>query len=446
MRVALISTYDLGRQPFGLASPATWLRRAGFEVLVADTSRQPLPAAELAAARLVAIFLPMHTATRLALRLLPALRAAAPQARFCAYGLYAPMNRALVEASGIDVVLGPEFEADLLAQAESVRDASPAPASAAGPMPRLAFVPPDRAGLPPLERYARLITAEGEERVAGSTETTRGCLHRCRHCPITPVYQGQLRVVPIEAVLADVSGQVAAGARHITFADPDFFNGPTHALRVAEALHREFPGITFDATIKIEHLLRHGSLLARLRACGCILITSAAESFDDAILQKLAKGHTAADFELALARLAAAGLALNPTFLAFTPWTTVAGYAALLAHLRRLDLIERVAPVQLGMRLLIPPGSPLLDLPDAGDWAGAFVPSELGYRWRSLEPEADALCTRVQAVIAAAAKAARPRAATFAQLEALVSPTAYRPPPPAPARATIPYLDEPWFC
>ncbi len=45
-----------------------------------------------------------------------------------------------------------------------------------------------------------------------------------------------------EVVLEMTSArQVDAGAEHITFGDPDFFNGPAHALAIVEAVHREFP-------------------------------------------------------------------------------------------------------------------------------------------------------------------------------------------------------------
>ena len=131
---------------------------------------------------------------------------------------------------------------------------------------------------------------------AGYTEASRGCKHLCRHCPVVPVYQGSFRVVQPDVVLADIRQQVAAGAEHITFGDPDFFNGPTHAMRIVDALHREWPAITYDATIKIEHLLKHRDLLPRLRETGCLFVTSAVESVDDAVLAKLDKGHTRADF------------------------------------------------------------------------------------------------------------------------------------------------------
>ena len=42
LQVVLISTYELGRQPFGLASPAAWLRQAGARVTCLDLSVERL--------------------------------------------------------------------------------------------------------------------------------------------------------------------------------------------------------------------------------------------------------------------------------------------------------------------------------------------------------------------------------------------------------------------
>src|SRR5581483_10652004 len=118
---------------------------------------------------------------------------------------------------------------------------------------RLQFRVPARSELPSLEKYARLRIGAASK-PAGYTETNRGCKHLCRHCPVVPVYNGTFRVVQADVVLADIRQQVQAGAEHITFGDPDFFNGPAHGMRIAETLHREWPGFTYDATIKIEHL------------------------------------------------------------------------------------------------------------------------------------------------------------------------------------------------
>src|SRR5207245_5715298 len=165
---------------------------------------------------------------------------------------------------------------------------------------------PSRAALPVLDRYAKL-SWNGEERLVASVDASRGCKHLCRHCPIVPVYRGRFVAVPRETVLADVAQQIAVGARHVSFGDPDFLNGPTHALRIARELHARWPEVSFDATIKIEHLLAHRALLPELVRCGMIFVTSAVESLNDRVLEALRNGHAAADVPLALAAVREAG-------------------------------------------------------------------------------------------------------------------------------------------
>jgi radical SAM superfamily enzyme YgiQ (UPF0313 family) len=454
--ILLLSTYDLGRQPFGLASPAAWLRNAGHEVTAVDLSRQRLDPALVARAALVAVYLPMHTATRLALPIIERVRVMNPDAMVCAYGLYAPLNEEILRARGVSYVLGPEFEADLLAVASGGNTAPAletrcAPARPSTAIPRLTLVPPDRRGLPEPSRYAALRMPDGARIVAGSTDATRGCKHRCRHCPIVPVYDGQFRIVPVEVVLADIRGQLEQGARHITFADPDFFNGPVHARRIVEALHHEWPWLTYDVTIKVEHLLRHRGLLATLADTGCLFVTSAVESVDDRVLERLEKGHTRADFIQAVALCRAAGLTLSPTFVAFTPWTTLDGFADLLGVVVDLDLVGHVAPVQWGIRLLVTWQSRLLDLPDIRAIVSDFDARTLTYPWRHPDPRVDVLQAQLMEMVGA--RASRSRHETFEEIRAVVEGAcggaplrAPGPVDPAPARATIPYLDEPWYC
>ena len=107
----------------------------------------------------------------------------------------------------------------------------------------------------------------------------------------------------------------------------------------------------------MEHLLKHRELLPVLKATGCIFVTSAVESLDDAVLERLAKGHTRADFVEALGLMRAVGLAMSPTFIPFTPWTTRESYRDFLRALVELGLAEQVAPIQLAIRLLIPEGA-----------------------------------------------------------------------------------------
>jgi radical SAM superfamily enzyme YgiQ (UPF0313 family) len=435
MKVLLVSTYELGRQPFGLASPAAWLAERGHVVRCADLSVESLQPDLARDAELIAFYLPMHTATRLAAQLIPKIQRMNPAAHLCSYGLYASLNEAYLRTLGVATILGGEFEAALVALADG---ASPGPLVS---LDRLQFMTPVRTGLPPLEEYAKL-RVNGTQKRVGYTEASRGCKHLCRHCPVVPVYQGTFRVVQPDVVLEDIRRQVAVGAEHITFGDPDFFNGPTHAMRIVEAMHREFPGLTYDATIKIEHLRGQRDLLPRLKQTGCLFVTSAVEAVDDRVLEKLDKGHTRADFIWVVEQFRRIGLTLVPTFIPFTPWTTRRSYLELLALLIELDLVEHVAPIQLTLRLLIPRGSLLLELDDVQAVLAGFDEPALLYRWKHPDPRVDALAGEAMKLAAMEGS----RREIFRKLWSL---TADRPLPEdfdLMPRATIPYMDEPWYC
>ncbi len=453
--VVLISTYELGRQPFGLASPAAWLERAGARVRCLDLSCQPLEEATIREADFIGLYVPMHTATRLALELLPRLRRLNPEAHLGFYGLYAPVNEAYLRGLGAEIIVGGEFEEGLVRAVERLRSGEAGGEPRFEPVVSLArqrFLVPARSGLPPLEHYARLNHPAGQRTTVGYTEASRGCKHRCRHCPIVPVYGGVFRVVQAEVVLADIRQQVAAGAGHITFGDPDFFNGIGHALRLVTAVHAEFPRLTYDVTIKIEHLLEHAEHLATLRETGCLFVTSAVEAVDDTILRRLDKGHTAADFVRVVELFRRLGLVLSPTFVPFTPWTTLEGYVELLRCLQDLELVDCVAPVQLAIRLLIPAGSRLLELDDVRRLAGPFDAAQLVYPWRHPDPRLDDLAAEVGRLVARAQRAGESRREIFRQVARLAQARSEAPLPGIRGepvrvdRAAIPYLTEPWYC
>ena len=456
----------MGRQPFGLASPAAWLIDAGADVVCVDLAKERLLDDVVRRSDVVAFFLPMHTATRLALPVIDRVRALNPGARLAAYGLYAPLNDALLRARGITEVLGGEFEADLVrvcmadpsaADTRTIAGGSAMKGGGTGAaggierraeIPRLHFRVPVRTGLLPLTRYATLQVGD-ERRTVGYTEASRGCKHRCRHCPIVPVYDGRFRVVEADVVLADVRAQAAAGARHITFGDPDFFNGIRHAEAIVQGIARECPGLTYDVTIKIEHLLRHAGMVPLLRETGCAFVTSAVESLDDDVLARLEKGHTRLDFERVVALFREAGLPLVPTFVAFTPWTTAGSYLELLHTIDRLDLVESVSPIQLAIRLLVPQGSRMLELADMRACAGAFDPVSLTHPWTHPDPAVDALQAELAALVGVRLNAARAdvfaRVWETAHAYAAVAAPARRD-QVLLSRAAIPYLNEPWYC
>jgi len=452
-KVVLISTYELGRQPFGLASPAAWLRRAGAVVTCLDLAVQRLDEEAIRAADLVAFYVPMHTATRLASALVPRVKALNPRAHFSFYGLYAPVNEGYLRSLGAETILGGEFEAGLVSLLARLpgganRDGHPQPVIS---LARQKFLVPDRSGLEGLSRYASLIL-NGEKRTVGSTEASRGCKHLCRHCPVVPVYGGQFRIIQRDVVLEDIRRQVVAGAEHITFGDPDFFNGIGHSLAIVKAFRDEFPHITYDVTIKIEHLVKHAAHLAALRDTGCLFVTSAVESLDDQVLARLEKGHTRRDFEEVVRLFREVGLTLAPTFVPFTPWISLEGYLELLTALAEMDLVEHVAPIQLAIRLLIPAGSRLLELREIRDLALGFDDALLSYRWRHPDPRVDRLQAGLQELVRQEEAAGAGRPEIFGKVWLLAEEAAGKPcrplveKPLGPARMPIPFMTEPWFC
>jgi radical SAM superfamily enzyme YgiQ (UPF0313 family) len=455
VNVLLLSTYELGHQPFGLASPKKWLEQEGAVVRCVDLAVENLPDDYVRAADLVACYVPMHTATRLAVPVARRVRKLNPAAHLCFYGLYAPMNADFLRSIGGSTILGGEFEEGLVSLArrlsvpESRRDTGAPQQEPVVSIARQQFLVPDRDGLPALSKYAHLLRG-GERRRVGYTEATRGCKHLCRHCPIVPVYGGRFRVVQRDVVLADIANLVKAGAEHITFGDPDFFNGPRHAIEVTTAMHKQFPELTYDVVIKIEHLVKNAELLPALAQTQCVLVTSAVESFDDHVLTILDKRHTKDDAARAVTSLRSLGIAVNPTFVAFTPWTTLDSYLDFLSTIREFDLIDSVAPIQYAIRLLLPRNSRLLELAETQEVIHEFDEAALCYRWSHPDPRMDKLQDDISGYLQVA-QANSSRRQIFAGVLGRATRTAGRlaEMPLLDDHAVtqeVPRLDEPWYC
>jgi radical SAM superfamily enzyme YgiQ (UPF0313 family) len=457
MKVLLVSTYELGHQPFGLASPAAWLAEAGAEVNCLDLAIEKLDEEAIGAADLIAIYLPMHTATRLAGMLVPRIKAFNPSAHLCFYGLYAPLNEEYLRTDlGAGTVLGGEFESGLVSLYKRLSaNSTVALEPQSEPVISLLkqdFRVPRREGLPELSRYAYVEMAPNKHRTVGYTEASRGCKHLCRHCPVVPVYDGTFRIVPRDLVMEDIRQQVRGGAEHITFGDPDFFNGVGHAIRIIEDLHEQFPALTYDVTIKVEHLLKHARHFQVLAHTGCLFVTTAVEAVDDEILSILDKGHTRDDFVRLVGLARGMNLTLSPTFIPFLPWATRESYLDLLQLLVTLGLVDYVAPVQLTIRLLVPEGSRLLTVPEMRQHLGNFDAAALCYQWSHPDPSMDALHDRVSRAVESGEAAGNPRRETFAEVwrlahEAnglnapdLIHPGTLEPP------IHVPCLSEPWYC
>jgi radical SAM superfamily enzyme YgiQ (UPF0313 family) len=457
--ILLVSCYELGHQPFHLASLSAILQQANYQPRCVDTAVETLTDEVICAARFIGISVPMHTALRLGEQIAQRVRVLNPQAHICLYGLYASLNAEHLLKETIDSTIGGEYEMPLLGLVQALEQGNIAHVAgvqtreqASGPwLQRTPFVIPERKYLPALTEYAHLQW-NGECRVGGYTEATRGCKHTCRHCPITPIYGGRFFAIPADIVLADIRAQVERGAQHITFGDPDFWNGPTHALRIVRRMHTEFPTLTFDATIKIEHLLKHRHLLPEFKELGCLFVVSAVESLNDDVLLQLEKGHTGPDVVEAFMLMEQAGIALRPSLLPFTPWETLESYIKLLDFFETQHLIEHIDPVHLSIRLLIPPGSAHLNAPDSQQWIGELDPTAYSYQWRHPDPRMDELQAKVAALVSHAENTEADPLLTFLQVKEIALKmqgqrySVFRALRAYGAAKAIPHMSESWFC
>lgn len=453
MRVLLVSTYELGRQPLHVASPAAALRADGHEVRALDLSVQPWDDDLIEWAEVTAFSVYMHTSMRLALAAAERMRMARPDLPIGLYGLYAAVSRDATIGALADAVFAGEYEPGLVRWVGEL--ARPAPAR---PRPALVHLGPSdfrlpaRELLPPLERYARYVDGP-IERLVGAVEASHGCSERCRHCPVPAVYDGRTRVLPVDLVMADIGQLVAAGAGHITFADPDFLSGPAHARRIVAAFAERFPGISFDVTTKVEHVLAHPGLWSEMRAAGCSFVVSAVECLNDGILELLDKGHTGAMAGEAVALLRSHGIEPRPSFLPFTPWTAPHDVLDILEFVAEHDLIPNVDAVQYSLRLLLPEGSLLLDVPEMLPFLDEYDAAALTNRWHAADPAVDQLQADLARLVERGVADGLVPADLYREVRRAVAEAAGRPELAdvtgaalAAAERPRPGLTEPWFC
>lgn len=450
MRTLLVSTYELGHQPLHAASAAGALLAAGYEVRCLDLSIEPWDEACVAWAEAIAISVPMHTATRLAERAAQRIRQDYPDTPIAFFGLYAGMEHHPGGSDLADAHIAGAYEHGLVGWLRRMASGTSATETQVD-LSRRPSVLPARHLLPDISRYAHLALGDNESPV-GYTEASRGCVHTCRHCPVPIVYDGRIRVIKPDVVLADIDQLVEAGARHITFADPDFLNGVRHSERVVGAMRARHPDLTFDVTTKVEHILEHSDVWDEFAAAGCLFVVSAFESVNDEILRRLDKGHTAAEAAQAVRQLRRHGIEIRPSWMPFTPWTAPADVLAIMEFVRDYDLVANVDPVQFTIRLLVPQGSLLLALPEMIPHLRGYDEERLTYQWRADDPRSDDLQEELAGIVERGIAEESSDAVLFERLWMAVRAAAPDAPAGSPPRLAgrplpvRPRLTEPWFC
>jgi len=247
---------------------------------------------------------------------------------------------------------------------------------------------PDRTILPSITDYSHIVDGSNNL-IAGSVETTYGCKHECTHCPVPIEFKGMFKTFGTEKIITDVTNQVEEGAKHISFNDPDFFNGPKHALKILQLLNEKHPSITYDSTIKVEHILKYPDYFQELKNLNMLFVISAFETTNDHVLNILQKNHSFNDLNKAVELSLENNIDIRPTWMPFSPWTEQNDLISIIKLIENYKLRETVDPIQLTIKLLVPKNSLILKRPEMKEYLLDYDPASFSYAWQYKFPNID---------------------------------------------------------
>lgn len=363
MKILLLSFYDLGKQPKIISELYQKLDNGENQIDIVDYSIEDKDIT-LSEYDALGVYASMHTASVLAEEFL---RDKTLPTKLFVFGLYAHVFSEMypnfnsihsLDSDDLDNLLDLKLNTDYSFK-HSV---------------------PDRTILPSITDYSHIVDGSNNL-VAGSVETTYGCKHECTHCPVPIEFNGSFKTFGIEKITQDVANQVEAGAKHISFNDPDFFNGPKHALKILELLNTQHPDITYDSTIKVEHILKYPEYFRELKDLNMLFVISAFETTNDLVLEILKKNHTYKDLRDAVEVSIKNNIDIRPTWMPFSPWTEIDDLTNIITLIEDYKLRETVDPIQLTIKLLIPKNSLILNRPEIKEYLLDYDPASFSYSW-----------------------------------------------------------------
>ena len=371
MKILLLSFYDLGKQPKIISELYKKLDNGSNQIDVVDYSIEEKNLT-LDNYDVLGIYASMHTASVLAEQYL---RDRKLPNKLFVFGLYANVFSEMF--SNFQSIHS--FDSDEL---ESLLEVQ------LNPNYSFKHSVPDRTILPSITDYSHIVDGSNNL-IAGSVETTYGCKHECTHCPVPIEFKGMFKTFGTEKIITDVTNQVEEGAKHISFNDPDFFNGPKHALKILQLLNEKHPSITYDSTIKVEHILKYPDYFQELKNLNMLFVISAFETTNDHVLNILQKNHSFNDLNKAVELSLENNIDIRPTWMPFSPWTEQNDLISIIKLIENYKLRETVDPIQLTIKLLVPKNSLILKRPEMKEYLLDYDPSSFSYAWKYKFPNID---------------------------------------------------------
>lgn len=441
--VCLVSTYESGFQSLGTGVAAAHLHAAGITPKLLDVSVLPkMSPEEFGQYDWIGFHVPMFHSVPIAFEIASGIRAAGVKSRCFFFGLYASLFKTEILEKYGDYVFDTDWEDKIALIVEDpvalLGGCFEGTAPARQALPAFSFrrqdkyLPPRRELFPHVSEYAKLVD-RGAELITGNVETTRGCAHRCSHCPIPPVYDGKVTKIPVDVVMQDIDNLVAMGARNISFIDPDFLNAPKHSIEIVKTMSDRYPFLTYDFTAKVSHLRKHQEHVKTLARYGLSYVLTAMEFNDNQTLDILEKKHTVEDLNWSVKFLRSHGVHVKPTFVFINPWTSVSDLSDLLDFIESNDLVECVDPVQYKIKLLLFKNSLLLDHNKVSE-SMLGKSNDLYTEWTHEDPAIERIHRRCSAVVDEGVERGSSNADIFAEVRSIVDEHVVA---PAPDRAEL---------
>jgi radical SAM superfamily enzyme YgiQ (UPF0313 family) len=330
MRVLLISSnterINMVTLPLGLDLVAGATRRAGHEVAVVDSLREPDPV--LAIERSIASFHPevigvsirnIDNQDREAPRFL--LEQVRPLIAACRAASHAPI---VLGGAGFsifpDAVLryldadlgvrgdGETVFPELIRRIEAGEDPSSTPGvHVAG---QTGATEPsfseELSGMPQWDELLETVADPAAPDLWVPVQARRGCPNDCSYCSTALIQGRRVRARPAGEVADHVARLAAAGYRRAYFVDNSFNIPEPYALELCRALRWRGPGLEWRCIVYSQHLGEE--LAAAMADAGCVEVSLGFESGSPAVLREMNKRFTPRDVREVSDRLASHGI------------------------------------------------------------------------------------------------------------------------------------------
>lgn len=205
-------------------------------------------------------------------------------------------------------------------------------------------------------------SADGLRRRAVSLVTSRSCPLNCNFCSIISM-NTSYRTISVEVGIEWLRQEMNRSPfEHIYFLDADFLVSKSRARHWSQAIHANFPDVTWSVQVNVGHVLALGESLKELRSRGLVAAELGLEAGNDRQLSIFNKTNfgklaTVDQSKVAVKLLRDADIQVGVDYIMFYPDLTLRELAQNLSFISEAGLIDSYDTGHYNNELLLFPGT-----------------------------------------------------------------------------------------